>query len=90
MKFIPPLAFRIAHQRPLPDRPLKPPGRNWAKAFEKRHSVLQARRVRPLDWNRHEKNIYTKITHWFEVIAKVLQDPVILAEPYRAPVARIW
>ena len=80
MNFIPPLAFRITHQRPLRDRPLKPPGRNWAKAFEKRHSVLQARRLRPLDWNRHEKNIYTKITHWFEVIGKVLQDPVILAE----------
>lgn len=78
IKFVPSLAFSITHQRPPTDRPLKPPGRNWAKAFEKRHTVLQTRRVRALDWNRHEKNTYKKITHWFEVIEKVLQDPSIL------------
>jgi len=72
IKFIPSLAFSVTHQRPPPYRPLKPPGRNWAKALEKRHSVPQARRVRPLDWNRHEKNTYKKIIHWFEVIGKVL------------------
>jgi hypothetical protein len=33
-----------------------------------------------LDWNRYEKNIAGKITHWFEVIEKVLDDPAILAE----------
>jgi hypothetical protein len=27
-----------------------------------------------------EKNILGKVTHWFEVIGKVLQDPAILAE----------
>ena len=80
IKFIPSLAFSVTYQRPLTDRPLKPPGRNWAKALEKRHSVLQARRVRALDWNRHEKNTYKKITHWFEVIGKVLRDPSILAK----------
>jgi hypothetical protein len=31
-------------------------------------------------WERHENNIYDKITHWFEVIGEVLQDPAILAE----------
>ena len=31
-------------------------------------------------WERHENNIYDKITHWFEVIAEVLQDPAILPE----------
>jgi hypothetical protein len=31
-------------------------------------------------WERHENNIYDKITHWFEVIGKVLQDPAILPE----------
>jgi hypothetical protein len=31
-------------------------------------------------WERHENNIYDKITHWFEVITEVLQDPAILAE----------
>jgi hypothetical protein len=33
-----------------------------------------------LDWNRHEKNIYGKIVHWFEVIKEVLQDPAVLVE----------
>ena len=80
IKSIPSLAYSVTQQRPPTNRPVKPPGRHWAKAFEKRHLVLQARRVKALDWNRHEKNIYTKITHGFEVIGKVLQDPVILAE----------
>jgi len=31
-------------------------------------------------WERHENNIYDKITHWFEVIGKVLEDPAILPE----------
>jgi len=57
-----------------------PPGRNWTKALEKRHPILIARRVRALDWNRHEKNTYRKITHWFEVIKDVLQNLDILAE----------
>jgi hypothetical protein len=67
IKFISSLAFNVTHQRFSSYRPLKPPGRNWAKTLEKRHSVLQARRVRPLDWNRHEKNTYKKIIHWFEM-----------------------
>ena len=33
-----------------------------------------------MDWNRHEKNIYGKVVHWFEVIGKILQDPTVLAE----------
>ena len=33
-----------------------------------------------MDWQRHEKNIYNKIIHWFEVIGKVLQDAAILPE----------
>jgi hypothetical protein len=80
MKYIPQLAFCVTRHRPTTDRPFKPPGRNWAKALESRHPELQARRVRALDWNRHEKNTYEKITHWFEVIGKVLQDPAILKE----------
>jgi hypothetical protein len=36
--------------------------------------------VRAIDWKRHENNIYDKITHWFKVIGKVLQDPAILPE----------
>lgn len=54
------------HHRPPTERPLKAPGRNWARALEKRHPILVARRVKALDWNRHEKNIHGKITQWFE------------------------
>jgi hypothetical protein len=49
MKFIPSLAFSITRHRPITERPLKAPGRNWAKALEKRHPILLARRVKPLD-----------------------------------------
>ncbi|KAK4907945.1 hypothetical protein LTR49_023094 [Elasticomyces elasticus] len=31
------------------DRPLKPPGKNWVKALEKRHPELVARRVKALN-----------------------------------------
>lgn len=80
VNFIPSIAFSVTRQRPSKDRPLKPPRRNKAKALENRHPVLQARRVSALDWKRHEKNLYGKVTHWFEVIGKILQDPAILAE----------
>jgi hypothetical protein len=36
--------------------------------------------VGALDWNRHDKNIYPKSVHWFEVIGTVLRDPAVLAE----------
>jgi len=80
IKYIPQIAFGVTRQRPTTDRPHKPPGKNWAKALENRHPELNTRRVRALDWNRHEKNTSEKITHWFEVIGKVLQDPDTLAE----------
>lgn len=80
IKFLSSLAFSITRQRSMTDRAIKPPGKNWAQAFEKRHPLLKSRRVRAIDWNRHENNIYKKITHWFEVIGKVLQDPAILPE----------
>ncbi|KAF2272253.1 uncharacterized protein EI97DRAFT_386274, partial [Westerdykella ornata] len=51
------IAFCVTRQRPEVDRPRKPPSKNWARAFEKRHPETQARRVKALDWNRHEKNI---------------------------------
>jgi hypothetical protein len=40
MKFIPSIAFSVTRKRPMADRPLKPLGRNWAKALENRHPVL--------------------------------------------------
>jgi hypothetical protein len=80
IKYISSLAFVATHARSPTDRPHKPLGKNWAKAFEKRHLETTARRVTALDWNRHEKNITNKITQWFEVIERVLCDPAILAE----------
>jgi hypothetical protein len=80
IKFLPSLAFSIARQRSSVHKALKPPGRNWAQGFEKRHPELKSRRVRAMDWNRHENNIYNKITDWFEKIGKALQDPALLSE----------
>ena len=82
VKYIPLLALSVARQRSIvtTDVLIKPPNKNWPRAFEKRNPELEARRVRAIDWKRHENNIYMKITHWFEVIGKVLQDPAILRE----------
>jgi DDE superfamily endonuclease/Tc5 transposase DNA-binding domain len=79
IKHIPSLAFSVARQRST-NKPPKPPGRNWARAFEKRHPELKARRNRALDWDRY--NIYDKVVHWFEVIGKVLQDRTIVPENF--------
>ncbi|KAH8590385.1 hypothetical protein B0O99DRAFT_463422, partial [Bisporella sp. PMI_857] len=62
------------------ENPIKPPGKNWARGFEKRHLALKSRRVRGIDWKRYENNTYDKITHWFKAIRKVLQDPAVLPE----------
>lgn len=62
IKYIPSLAFSIARRWSTPNKPIKPPGKNWARAFEKRQPEVKAKRVRSIDWNRHEKLIYNKIT----------------------------
>ena len=67
IKYIPPIAFTVARGRPERNRPVKPPGKNWAKALEKRHPELKAKRVKALDWDRHEKNTFSKIVDWFEL-----------------------
>ncbi|KFY96253.1 hypothetical protein V500_02535 [Pseudogymnoascus sp. VKM F-4518 (FW-2643)] len=66
IKFIGSLAFSIARQRSTTDKAIKPPGKNWPRAFSKRHPALKPRRVKAMDWKRHDNNIYNKITHWFE------------------------
>ena len=66
IKYIPSLAFSIARQRSMTDKPPTPPGKNWARAFEKRHPELRARRNRALNWDRY--NIYDKVVRWFEVL----------------------
>jgi hypothetical protein len=80
IKSIPSLAFSIARRRFTAINPIKPPGKNWTRAFEKRHKELKARKVRAIDWKRHENNIYPKIAEWFEVIERVLRDPGVLSE----------
>ncbi|KAI5366971.1 hypothetical protein J4E82_010918 [Alternaria postmessia] len=49
IKYIRFLAFCVTRQRSEADRPLKPPGKNWTRGFEKRHLETQARRVKALD-----------------------------------------
>jgi hypothetical protein len=71
IKYIPSIAFSLARrQRPLADRPSKPPNKNWPQFFYKRHPELRASKNGALDWNRYD--IYDKVVHWFEVIGKVL------------------
>jgi hypothetical protein len=61
IKYIPSLAFSIARRRSTTAiKPIKPPGKNWARAFERRHKELKARKVRAIDWKRHENNIYSR------------------------------
>ncbi|TVY18693.1 hypothetical protein LARI1_G006121 [Lachnellula arida] len=43
------LTYSVTRHRPTTKRPPKAPGRNWAKALEKRHPILLARRVKALD-----------------------------------------
>ena len=80
IKSIPTLAFSIARWRSTTNKPIKPTGKNWARAFEKCRPELKARRVRSIDWKRHENNIYDKMVEWFQVIGKVLQNAAVLPE----------
>jgi hypothetical protein len=81
IKFLASLAFVIARQRSATNNEaIKPPNKNWARGFQKRHLELKSRRVQAMDWKRHENNIYNKIIYWFDVIEKVLRDPAILPE----------
>jgi hypothetical protein len=64
IKYVSSLAFSIARRQSTTNKPIKPPGKNWARPFERRH----------------ENNIYDKIVEWFEVIGKVLQDLAVLPE----------
>lgn len=36
--------------------------------------------MKALDWNRHERNIYEKVEHWFGAVKKVLKDPATWPE----------
>jgi len=80
MKYVASIAFSATRRGSPAVRPLKPPGVNWAKALERRRPELMTRKNRPQDWNRY--TIYDKVTHWFEVIGKELQNPAILARKW--------
>ena len=74
IKYLRSLAFIMT------DETIRPPGKNWPQAFYRRHPELKSKRVKALDWNRHDNSIYNKITGWFEVIGKELHVTVILPE----------
>jgi hypothetical protein len=87
VKFLRDLALVIVRRRAstfqIPttdDDGIRPPGKNWPQAFYKRHPELKAMRIKALDWERHEHNIYEKVVDWFTVIGKELANPLILAE----------
>ena len=56
------------------------PGKNWPQAFHKRHTELTSRRLKAIDWKRHEQNIYHKIVGWFTIIGPQLLEPMVLKE----------
>jgi hypothetical protein len=80
------LAFITARQRTsvfqalAADEAINLSGKNWPQAFYKRHPEPRPKSVKALDWNRHNNNVYDKISHWFKVIGKKLHDPAILQE----------
>ena len=78
IKHVASIAFSATRHRDPINRPSKPPGPHWAKAFERRHPELKAKKSRTLDINRY--NIYDKVVQWFKVIEKQLQNPALLAE----------
>jgi hypothetical protein len=61
IKYIPTLAFSIARHRTSTNSRNKPPGKNWAQAFKKRHPKLKAKSVRSIDWKQHEIYIYNEV-----------------------------
>jgi hypothetical protein len=68
VKFLRSLALTIARQRssafqiPSVGDDVRPPGKNWPQGFYARHPEPKARRVRALDWARHDHNISDKVT----------------------------
>ena len=78
-KFMTSIALNVTRHRPEADRPVREPNKNWTKVFERKHPELRTRRAEKLNWKRHDKNTYSKVEHWFDVIGEVLSDEAILA-----------
>ena len=59
------LAWMIARRRSstfqilADDNRVQPPGKNWPQGFYKRHPQLRPRKLRPIEWARHD--IYEKV-----------------------------
>jgi hypothetical protein len=62
IEFIPLLAFNMARRRSTAVNAIKPPGKNWPRAFKRRHKELKAKKVKVIDCRYHENNIYRKMT----------------------------
>lgn len=54
------------------------PGKDSPQAFCKRRLVFKAKRLKALDWRRHEKNIHAKTIHWYDIVRKQPNEPLIL------------
>jgi hypothetical protein len=84
VKFLGSIAHVIKRQRSsafqtlADDDGIRPPGKNWPQGLRKRHSELMARRVRPLDWARHD--VYDKVVECFTIISKKLNNPAVIPE----------
>jgi hypothetical protein len=59
---------------------VQPPGKNWPQGFYKRNTELKPRRVKAIDWKRHDHNIYDKVADWFDMIGQELANPAVLQE----------
>ena len=92
VEYLPLLAFSVARQRFIITRgdPIKPPNKNWPRAFGKRNPQLKARRVRAIDWKRHENNISVKVTHWFEVIEELYRIRLFCERVFCERMYTIW
>ena len=58
----------------------KPPSKKWRLAFYKRHPNVKSRRLKAIDWKRHDFHIYDKMVDWFQVIGRELQMLDVLQE----------
>jgi hypothetical protein len=78
VKHVPSIAVIVLRQRssifqtPASDMTIKAPGKKWTEKFFKRHPEVHPRRRKPMDWKRHDKNIFHKMEYWFELIGRQL------------------
>ncbi len=59
---------------------IKSPRKNRPQAFCKRHLELKTTRMKVIDCDRYNRNIYNKAVDWFAVIGKELASSVVLSK----------